>query len=493
MDDHSRDSLPDRAGEKPTQNVYDALLRKDVHAFAQKAFNTLHPNGGLKSNWHIDAISAALEDTISGKTKRLIINLPPRSLKSELASVILPAFLLGRNPSERIVCVSYAQPLSAKLSRLCSNILKADWYQRIFPGTRLSKDTEEMIETTRGGARVATSVGGSVTGLGGNFIIIDDPMKPDEAASSAALEKVVRYYREVLSTRLDDKLSGVIILVMQRVHEDDLAGVLLRQPNWHHLCLPAIGTRDDAIPIGGGRTHLRRVGDLLHPDREPGWALDEARLNLGSAAFEAQYQQSPVPAEGAVIKFAWLKRFDLASAPQGRVVQSWDTALKGDPGRDYSVCTTWREAAGKQFLVDIYRERLDFPDLVKAAVRLHAEHQPHGLLIEDEGSGTSLSQDLRARLGIFAITRRPKTDKETRLATVAPMFESGQVFVPHEAPWLAEFIRELCGFPNVKHDDQVDSVTQYLLWRRDQEREVFTVDWGDEPLEAPWRHHGPRW
>ena len=466
------------------QEVLDALLRTNFAAFAQKVFHTLHPRAKFYANWHIDAIAHRLEQARRGIERRLIINVPPRSLKSILASVALPAFILGHNPGERLICVSYAQPLAAKLSRDFRRILDSEWYHRVFPQTIISKDTEEMLETTLGGARLSTSLGAVVTGFGAGTIIIDDPMKPDEAPSQATRERVIRYYRETLFSRLDSKVEGAIILVMQRLHEDDLTGHLLRDNGWTHLCLPAIAGAEEEIVLGDGRTHVRHVGDVLHPEREPHSALDELRRNLGSAAFEAQYQQSPVPADELRIQREWLRSYDFPLDPSGlRIAQSWDTALKGDPRADYSVCTTWGERNGQHHLLDVYREQLDFPELIRAVVSLHRQHQPNAVLIEEQGSGISLIQTLRAQHAIWPIGRRSKDDKETQLTAVTPMFESGQVLLPVDAPWLPALLHELFGFPNGRYDDQVDSITQYLGWARDRSSCVFEADfgYGDHP------------
>jgi predicted phage terminase large subunit-like protein len=440
-------------------------------------FRTLDPRAQFKPNWHIDAITYRLEQAHAGLEKRLIINVPPRSLKSSLTSVAFPAFILGHHPGARLICVSYAQPLATKLSRDFRRILDSEWYRRIFPSTVVSKDTEEILETTLGGFRLSTSIGAVVTGFGAGTIILDDPMKPDEAPSQAARERVIRYYRETLFTRLDSKIDGAIILVMQRLHEDDLAGYLLRDSDWTHLNLPAIAIAEEEVVLGRGLTHIRRVGDVLHPEREPLSALNELRRNLGSAAFEAQYQQSPVPADGLRVKRDWLMFYDIPLDRSGlRVAQSWDTALKGDPRADYSVCTTWAERNGQHYLLDVYRQQLDFPDLIKAVVSLHRRYKPDAVLIEEQGSGISLIQTLRAEHAIWPIGRRSKDDKETRLTTVTPMFEGGQVFLPVDAPWIPALLHELFGFPSGRYDDQVDSISQYLAWARDRSSNVFEAD-----------------
>lgn len=464
--------------------ILDAALRKDFTVFAEKVFHTLNPGSTFHRNWHLEAITHRLEQARTGIEKRLIINVPPRSMKSILASVALPAFVLGRDPAARLICVSYAQPLASKLSRDFRRILDSDWFRRIFPQTIVSKYTEEIVETTAGGARLATSVGAVVTGFGAGMIIIDDPLKPDEAPSQAARERLIRYHRETLFTRLDSKVDGVIILVMQRLHEEDLAGYLLREQGWTLLSLAAIATADEVVEIGNGRVHRRRADEILHPAREPRSALEELRRNLGSAAFEAQYQQAPVPAEGLRVKREWLKTYSPPIDRGGmQIGQSWDTAMKGDPSADYSVCTTWGERDGRHYLLDVYRERLDFPDLIRAVVTLHRKHHADAVLIEEQGSGISLIQTLRAQHGIWPLARRSRDDKETRLTAVTPMIEGGQVLLPTDAPWLPALLHELLGFPSARHDDQVDSISQYLGWARERSSGLFHADFGyaDQP------------
>ncbi|MBA3668644.1 MAG: phage terminase large subunit [Sphingomonas sp.] len=474
----------------------DAALRSHLPSFTRKVFRELSPGTQFDDNWHIDALLHQLELTRTGDTRRLIINVPPRSLKSICASVALPAFILGHNPAARIICVSYAQPLAAKLSRDFRKVLGSAWYRRIFPGTIVSKDTEDEIETTKGGGRLATSIGGVVTGLGGDFLIIDDPMKPEEAWSETTRDRVNRYYRETLTARLDSKLNGVIIIVMQRLHDEDLAGHELREhpDRWTHLNLPAINDTDRLIQLGAGRTHQWRAGELLHPLREPQSVLDDLRADLGSLAFESQWLQAPTPDGGHMVKKEHIHLYQRGlNLAAGQIVQSWDTALKGDPSSNYSVCTTWFRRGPDHFLLDVYRKQVTFPELLNAAKDLYQTHRPEAVLIEDVGSGMSLIQQLRAETSVPAIGIKPKLDKETRLSTVLPMFEAKQVWLPEEASWLPTLLQELHGFPLAKHNDQVDSITQYLSWARDRSYGTFSCDWGHRPARLDEAQHEPLW
>ncbi len=448
----------------------DATLRNDFHVFFMKVFMTLHSEP-LQPAWHVESMTYLAEQLRRGEVTRAIVNVPPRMLKSMVFSVALAAFVLGRDPTAKLLCVSLGQDLANTFSRQTRQVMESDWYRSLFPHTMLSKLTEERLETTVGGFRFATSPGGPVTGLGADYIIIDDPIKPDEAASEGVRDRIFRFYQQTLLSRLNDKARGRIVWVMQRVHEDDPCGRLLPSGQWRHLCLPAIATKDEDIPIVGEEVHHRRIDDVLHPAREPRSTLEDLRQGLGSHIFEAQYQQSPVPAEGLYVKARWLKYYNkLPELSTSRIVQSWDTAMKGDPKSNFSVCTTWAEQDGKYYLIDVFRAQLDLPELISAAKILYDAHAPSALLIEDHASGTGLIQTLRSSYAIHAIAIRPLQDKASRLINVTPMFESGQVLLPKDAPWLAPLETELLGFPNARYDDQVDSVTQCLTWAAERAR-----------------------
>ena len=248
---------------------------------------------------------------------------------------------------------------------------------------------------------------------------------------------------------------------MQRLHEDDLAGVLLRSSDeWTVLSLPAIAEQDEQIPIGNGQIHVRRAGDVLHPEREPREVLESLRAQLGAETFAAQYQQQPVPPGGAMIKRAWVRRYDQLPK-SGLIIQSWDVANKQGEENDYSVCTTWLVHENKYYLIDVLRGRFDFPTL-RTKVSEHAKlHKASHILIEDAGFGTALIQELKtAHFSVIPV--KPEYDKKIRMSIQSAKFESGQVFFPKEAPWLADLEAELFAFPSGRHDDQVDSISQAL-------------------------------
>ena len=455
----------------------DAILRNDLYAFVQKVFETVVPGTTFSRNWATRAVTHRLQKVVRGESTRVIISIPPRNLKSICSSVALPAFLLGHNPTKKIICVSYSDDLAVKFSADCRAVLRADWYQRIFPGTRIdkAKDTQTEMRTTRRGYRLATSVGGTLTGRGGDVIIIDDPIKPQDAQSKSTREKTVQWYENTLLSRLDDKKTGAIVLVMQRLHMDDLAGHLLERGGFEHLCLPAIAEVDETIPLDHQHIHFRKAGEVLDPAREPREALEKLKSAMTPLVFSAQYQQNPIPLEGNIIKREWIKPFR-GNVPYKNgeyYVISWDTAMKSSELADYSVGTVWQVHDGGKnvYLVDLVRGRFEFPELVGSAEALFRKWKTVGfthLIIEDKGSGTSLIQALKNK-SIWAAHHNMKLDgdKVMRISAQAAQFHAGSVHFPENAPWLGELLAELLAFPGGKHDDQVDSISQalgYINW-----------------------------
>lgn len=477
-----------------------ALLRQNFNAFVEKVFATLAPGQDFVPGWHLKAISYQLERVRRGEIRRLIVNLPPRSLKSIMASVALPAFLLGHDPAQRIICVSYSGDLARKHANDFRALMETRWYKELFPGARVGrKDSEIEIELTERGFRMATSVGGTLTGRGAQLLLIDDPLKPEDALSEARRSAANEWFRTTLMSRLDDKRTGAIVIVMQRVHVDDLSGfVVSLSKDWTVLNLPAIAEIDEDIPLSATEVHRRKAGEVLSPEREPLWVLEALRQQLGSDAFSAQYQQAPAPPGGAMIKRAWVRRYEELPPQDERLMtfQSWDTASKGGPENDFSVCTTWILTRSRQFyLIDVYRARLDYPALKAAAMKLAAKFKVRRVLIEDAGAGTSLAQELKRSVsGVVAI--KPERDKVSRMAVASAQFEAGQVLLPHRAPWLADFEAELFAFPGARHDDQCDSVSQALIDQNARPPMIISDEFRRRARERPASSKSfgyPRW
>jgi predicted phage terminase large subunit-like protein len=459
----------------------DAACRTDFATFIGKCCDTLSPGRPFFPNWHISAFAHNLERVRNGEIKRLIITAPPRSLKSIASSVALPAYMLGHDPTRRLIVVSYSADLAIKHANDFRQIVTAQWYRRVFPNMRISrtKNTEFETVTTQGGYRLATSVDGTVTGRGGDVLIVDDPQKPTDG--DARREHVNLVFNKVLLSRLDDQREGAMIVVMQRIHPDDLAGRILRTSpeEWTQLNIPAIAEQEEAIEIGFNKSHTRRIGESFHPDRCSISDLERTRGQIGPEIFAAQFQQAPVPPGGTIVKREWVQRYDQLPNPSSCVVlQSWDTATKDGVQNDYSVCTTWLHHENKNyFLKDVLRDRFDYPTLKALAITHARQQKPHIILVEDAGIGTALVLELKAA-GLQAIAVKPEYDKKTRMAIQSGKFESGHVFFPKQASWLADLELELFAFPFSLHDDQVDSISQALAHK------MSSYGWNKKSIEG---------
>jgi len=449
---------------------YDAILRSDLGYFAERCFCELNPQTAFLPNWHIEVIAAKLSAIARGKIQRLIINLPPRHLKSLIASIAFPAWCLGHDPSAQILCVSYAEELANKLARDCRGIMMSPWYRRLFP-TRLAahrRAVEEFL-TTRQGYRLATSTGGVLTGRGADFILIDDPLKPEEALSKALRQACNEWFLNTLYSRLNDKCRGAIVIIMQRLHKDDLVGHVLGQEPWEVLSFPAIAEANEVHTIEtiwGPRCFAQRPGEALHPAREPLAVLQNIRRTIGEYNFASQCQQSPAPLGGGLVKAEWFRRYRENERPERfqRIVQSWDTANKATELSDFSVCTTWGVKDKNVYLLGRLRQRLEYPALKRAVREQQNLYHATEIVIEDKASGTQLIQELIAG-GCHGVARyQPDCDKIMRMHAQTAMIENGFVYIPQDAPWLAEYLHEMTVFPNGKHDDQVDSTAQFLDW-----------------------------
>lgn len=464
----------------PTEAFAHTLARDDFEVFLELAFRQLNPDTVLSRGWYLKAMSQALMEVADGTNRRLQITVPPRHLKSVMASVAFPAWLLGRRPGTRIICTSYSQELSTKLARDFRKIMKSNWYAAVFPETAASivRDTENELATRQGGFRYSTALGGTVTGIGADLIIIDDLMKAQDAGYPEARQRARDFIDHTLLSRLDRKETGAIIAIQQRLHEDDVCAHLTGKGSYRHLNLPAIAIRAEIIPLPRNRTHVRRIGDLLNPQRESKEVLDQLRAEMGSRVFEAQYQQDPTPTSGDYLRWEKVQFYDEAPPRERlhKVVMSWDTALSADPRADYSVGTVWGHDGEAWLLLDVIRQRLVYPDLIERARSERRLWSLDKILIERASSGFGLFQDLKQDMRCLSPDRRhhhpncapitipPKGPKEDRFFTSVDRLYSGFAKLPREAPWLEDLRRELVTFPASRNDDQVDSVSQFLQW-----------------------------
>ena len=457
--------------------MYADVLRQDFSAFSHRSFLELNSGTPFLPNWHIDVLASTLEEVRSGWLNRVIINIPPRHLKSHATSIAFPAWLLGHRPTAQILCISYAQDLSDNLARQCRTLMTSSFYQALFD-TRLAPGREAVSDfsTNEGGYRLSTSIGGVVTGRGADIIVIDDPLKADDALSEARRRSVNEWYDNTLRSRLNSQERGVIIIVMQRLHVDDLVGHVQQHERWDVLSFPAIAEQADTYPVispYGKRTIHREAGSVLHPKLLSRVLLDNTRRAMTEYNFTAQYQQDPQPLSGNVVKRAWLKFYKPEEEPDRfeMILQSWDTANKETELANFSVCTTWGVHKKHLYLLNVFREKLEFPDLKRAVVKLANSYEAKVVLIEDRASGTQLIQQLRAdRFSRVEAAPTLDGDKIMRLRAQTAKFEGGFVLLPKEPHWLADYVGELLSFPNSKYDDQVDSTVFALAWFTDKYR-----------------------
>lgn len=450
--------------------LYLDLLRDDFLAFLGFAVGVLRQGAKLEQTWYIDALASELWLVSRGKTRRLIVNMPPRSMKSTIISVAFAAYWLGHNPRSRFICASYNDALARALAGDFRRLVTHPTFSELFPRFRLdpTKNTETEVRTTAGGYRLATAVGGTLTGRGSDVIIVDDPLNAVNAYSAAERERVNHWFDTALLSRLDRPQTGILIVVMQRLHEDDLTGHLLEKGGWKEMSLPARNIDADRhFSLMTGGSHLWPAGADLMPERLS--AGDQAGLlaSMGEAAFSAQYLQRPVPPGGAIVKGEWFRTY---AQPPDRsdllfVVHSYDVAAKPSQEADYSVCMIFGVSHKRDYYVlDCRRVRVSFPDLLRLAEDLIRLLPPTHILIEDAANGTALYQELTRTHRLACKLIRPRSDKESRLHAATPAIEAGRVYLPENALWKTAFLSEVTAFPGSRHDDQVDSLSQFINW-----------------------------
>jgi predicted phage terminase large subunit-like protein len=455
-----------------------ARCESDLESFAKAFWTVLEPSTELRWNWHLTLLCEYLTQVARGECRRLIVNVPPRTMKSLLCTVLYPAWRWTTAPERRFMCVSYADELSEEHSVfrravLNDRIYRAFWGERV----RLSgaRNQRMLLENRARGAMFATSITGAATGKGCDELIVDDPQNPKKAFSDVEREATNRCFDMTFRSRHNQPASGSIVIVMQRLHDRDLTGhVLAQEPGgWTHLKLPAEAEHDERWIHPLSRTiHVRRAGQLLWPERLPADVLRGLKTALGSWAYSGQYQQNPAPQDGGIVKRAWLRHYRELPAEKGQWLQSWDCAFKDTRDSDFVVGQTWFVTPAAYYLVDQVRERMDFVATVQAIRRMSALYpRATAKLVENKANGPAVLSALRREIdGLIGF--EPKDSKAARLNAVSPLFEAGNVFIP-ERPWTQAFVEELTRFPNAANDDQVDACTQALLWSRERMRGIM--------------------
>jgi predicted phage terminase large subunit-like protein len=440
------------------------LCRRSLAEFAKRAWKVLEPSTPLKWGWALDAICEHLEAVTRGEITRLLMNVPPGTMKSLLTGVIWPAWEWGpRDLAEmRIVGTAHEETLAIRDSRRCRDLIKSEWYQSLW-AIELARDLDGKREfgNTRKGFRQARAFT-SMTGVRGDRVILDDPISADNANSDAKLEEARLAFTETLPTRVNSEKSAIIV-VMQRLNEKDTSGVIMDMGlPYVHLCIPMRyeAGRKCVTSIGWADPRTKE-GELMFPERFAEEQVQELEKTLGSYGSAGQLQQRPAPRGGGIIKEAWYRYYTTQPALEWRNIYA-DTAQKTGEENDYSVFQCWgRSTVGQAILLDQIRGKWEAPELLVQARAFWNKHKGlpgatlRSMKVEDKVSGTGLIQTLR-REGVPVIGVQRSKDKQSRGHDAAPFIESGNVFLPIDAPWLSDYLAESSGFPGAAHDDQLD-------------------------------------
>lgn len=434
------------------------LVAFTAHFFAARGEAFYHSE-------HHKQIADALRMVEAGGN--LLINMPPRYGKTEIAVINWIAQSIARNPRAKFIHLSYSSELALDNSAKVRELIKSPAYQELWP-VRIKADADSKAKwyTEQGGGVYATMAGGAITGFGagmttnednglfGGAIIIDDPLKADDARREIERVNVNNRLNNTIKSRRNSRRTPIVI-IMQRLHEDDMSGYVLADgigEPFHHLNLKAL--RDDGSALWPMKHTVEELQAMQSHDRY---------------TFASQYQQNPVPAEGAIYKLAWFARHArLPDAPtRTMVVHSWDTAYKANEHNDPSCCTVWHVTPSLYYLAEVHHGRWEYPDLRRKAFDLANEQKPNVILIEDKASGQTLIQEMQAATSHNVIAVKPDADKETRARTEAAAVEAGRISLPQEAPWLLDYEAEMTTFPFGKNDDRVDSTSQFLRYMRE--------------------------
>lgn len=416
---------------------------------------------------HTLYISKVLQEIAEGKQRYLIVELPPRHSKSMTITETFPSYYLGKNPNKRVIATAYSEGLARKFGRLNRNKLQefGGGIFNISMANDNSTATNWSIDGTDGGM-VATGIGGSITGEGADLLIIDDPIKNNEEAQSQTIrDKIWNEWETTLSTRLHKGAS--VIVVMTRWHEDDLVGRLLEHSpyEWERIRMPALAEDEDDL-LG------REIGEALAPELgyDEDWA-NFKKQEVGSRVWNSLYQQRPSASEGNIFKREWWKFYKHLPKRFDKLIISWDLAFKGADTSDYVVGQVWLKHKADRYLVDMVRDKMDFPETVQAVKQLAKKYpKAREILIEDKANGPAVISSIQREVkGVIPIT--PKESKIARAQSVTPEIESGNVFLPEDKTFSYDLIEECAAFPTGKNDDQVDTMTQALN-RLDNERKA---------------------
>ena len=481
------------------EQVQAERYRRSLREFTKAAWPTIEPGSEYTSGWHLDAISDHLEAVIDGSIKRLIINIPPRHSKSISTAVVLPAWTWATQPSKKFLYASYSASLSIRDSTKCRRLIDSPWYQAHFGDKfHLSGDMNQKsrFENSENGIRLSTSVAGSLTGEGGDCIILDDVNNVVEADSQKVRQGVIDWWDQAMQSRLNDPKTGAFIVIQQRVNEQDLTGHILANElgnEWDHLVLPARYEIGHPTPVRSslGFTDPRtEEGELLWPERFGEKELSTLERGLGSYAAAGQLQQRPSPKGGGILKASWWVPWEREDLPEvSYVIQSWDTAFETKESSSYSARTTWgvfkHQGYDCLIVLDMWYDKVNYPELRKLAQEAHDDWEPDAVLIEKKASGASLIADLRMA-GVPVLAYSPDRDKVARAHASSALLEDGRIYYP-KRKWAEDLISICASFPAAKNDDVVDTCTQAWLRLRKGWFLGHTEDPDEEDHQEPQR------
>jgi len=443
--------------------------KRSFYEFSLKAFEVLHNGQSMNENWHIeylcDVLQQEAERIIAGspRTKHLLINVPPRTLKSELVNVFFSVYLWVLDDSLKVISSSYSNELSVALSTQARRLIESDWFIEHFPNVKISADqnTKGKYTTPNDGLRYTTSTNGTVTGFGGDVIIVDDPQNPKLANSEKERINANNFFNQTLRSRLNNPEHGVFIVIMQRLHEQDLTGMLLElEPSeWNHICLPAELSEN----VKPASLKNKYKDGLLFPQRLSEKVLKGFKIGLGGYGYSGQYEQTPAPSDGGIIKKAW---FDIVKeAPVGTVNFFLDTAYTAKSQNDASALLACIYVNNELYIKEVVEVRMEFPDLINEVKRfatVNGYTNKSRIFVEPKASGKSLVQQLRRSTGLNIIEDTPPTeDKLSRATSVSAVIEAGRVHLL-DGRYVDSFLTQLGAFPNAAHDDMVDTLVMAL-------------------------------
>jgi predicted phage terminase large subunit-like protein len=448
------------------------LARVDFGVFAVLMFPELHDGKQMVPAPYVNLMAEALMAVRDGGEKRLIFNLPPGHMKSLIVSMLFTAWLLGVEPAKRILCISYGEDLTRQLSRQTRRVMTSRLYRRIFPGTVLAKQAEDLLTTTKGGQRLATAVGGPVAGFRSELTIIDDPMQPDEVASELKKQSLRDWYSGVVEQRLVP--GGAMIVVMHRLAPDDFTATLLEKGGWFHVSLPLIAVQEITYTDRSDRDFwIRKPGDLLSPRWTTPQTIEDIRRTLPKEIFEGQYQQNPQFGGSGICSIDRLARFEKRSAYE-LIVHSWDLGATKNGG-DWTVCAKFgltRDQEEREVLdlLEIIRVRIELPDVRELIRNQDRVDKPAVVIIDGVGIGRAIVQELAREMrhllpGNSFDDQNVSSLKVRRFHNAMPGMYDGLVRLPTTMQGLETLLAEFAAFPDGRHDDQVDAVCNVVAHR----------------------------